>query len=280
MTPHNRRVLKTICASLFVLLLTGVTYQGVATALQRRTYRYPGRLVPVGDHQLHLSCTGDGAPTVVLEAPALGFSASWARVQEAVTPLTRVCSYDRAGLGWSEASDGQRDMRTVPEELHLLLEGAGEIAPYAMVGDGLGAAFATEFAARFPNDTAFLVLIDTAEPGAGTRDARAPSPWLARTGLLRLSLALSADRPAIPGPAGGAVSAFSTRPDHLTRAAQELRQRDAVRDRARTAGLSPDLAVVRIESTGEGALLTTDDGTSRIVEGVSDGVRQWRRTHP
>ncbi len=277
MTPHNRRVLKTICAALFVLLLAGVTYQGVATALQRRTYRYPGRLVPAGDHQLHLTCVGTGAPTVVLEAPALGFSASWARVQEGLAPLTRVCAYDRAGLGWSEASEGPRDMRTVPDDLHTLLAGAGEVAPYVVVGDGLGAAFATEFAARFPGDTAVLVLVDTVEPGAGTRRAQAPSAWLARTGLLRLSQALSAGGSGLPGPRGGAVRAFSTRPDHLTRAAQELRQRDAVRDRARTATLPADLAVVRIESPDEGALLATDEGTAAIVRGVADAVGQWRR---
>lgn len=186
MTPHSRRVLKTVCASIFVLLLAGVTYQGVATALERRSFKYPGRMVPVGDHQLHITCVGAGMPTVVLEAPALGFSASWTLVQSTLAMTTRVCAYDRAGLGWSEASDAPNDMRAVPADLHTLLEGAGERAPYLLVGDGLGAALVTEFAGQFLADTAGLVLIGSPiESGvsAGGGLTVAPSPWLARIGV-------------------------------------------------------------------------------------------------
>ena len=88
------------------IVLAGVTYQSVATALERRQFPYPGRLIDVGDHQLHIYCVGEGAPTVVLEAPAAGISVGWAWVQDDLGQTTRVCSYDRAGLGWSEAGEG------------------------------------------------------------------------------------------------------------------------------------------------------------------------------
>jgi len=281
MTPHSRRLLKTFAASIFVLVLAGVTYQGVATALERRTFKYPGRLVPVGDHQLHVYCIGTGAPTVVLEAPALGFSESWSLVQTRLAMTTRVCAYDRAGLGWSEASDGPFDSRVIPEELHTLLAGAGERAPYLLVGDGLGAALATLFASQFPGDTAGLVLLDSpriAQFSTGGRVLRAsPSPWLARTGVLRLSRLLSGNAPTLPGPPVGVVRAFSMRPDHLTRAAQEMRQLEAVITRARAASLPADLPVRRFESPDGTPLLAASAQADEVTRLVADLVRDWRR---
>lgn len=277
MTPHNRRVVKTICASLFVLLLAGVTYQGVATAFERRTYRYPGRLVPVGDHQLHLSCTGAGTPTVVLEAPALGFSASWSLVQDALSSTTRVCAYDRTGLGWSEASDVPQDLAAAPGELHTLLAGAGEAAPYVLTGDGLGAALVSLFAAEFPQDTAAVVMVQETDTG---RAERAPSPWLARTGVLRLSHVFARSASGLPGPAGGAVAAFSMRPDHLTRAAQELRQQQAVTARAASTAIPANIPVRQLESAQEGSLLGSAGSAEPLVTAVTEAVETWRATHP
>jgi hypothetical protein len=109
-------------ALVVLVALAGTTYQGVTTSLERRRYPHPGRLVDVAG----TSCTslhGRGTPIVVLEAPASGLSASWARVQAALDPTTRVCSYDRAGLGWSEQGDGPFDPGRVPLELQALLAG-------------------------------------------------------------------------------------------------------------------------------------------------------------
>ena len=103
--PRVRRwVLRCLAVPAFAALV-GATYQGVATAMERRAFHQPGRMVDVGDHQLHVTCTGDSLPTVVLEAPAAGLSAAWGWVQPALAETTRVCSYDRAGLGWSEARE-------------------------------------------------------------------------------------------------------------------------------------------------------------------------------
>ena len=116
-----RHALLVAAAILLFIMLVGATYQGVATALERRQYPRPGGLVGVADHQLHIYCEGSGSPTVVLEAPAAGVSAAWGDVQSRVAATTRVCSYDRAGLGWSEwplllrgFRRGRRSLRASP----------------------------------------------------------------------------------------------------------------------------------------------------------------------
>ena len=275
MSPHNRRVVKTVCAALFVLLLAGVTYQGVATALERRAFHYPGRLVPVGDHQLHIYCTGRGTPTVVLEAPAFGFSASWSLVQSALSGTTRVCSYDRAGLGWSEGREGAFAPESVAVELQTLLAGAGERPPYVLVGDELGAAFARLFAARYPHDTVALVEADVLH--AEGQPPASPSPWLARTGLLRLARTVSGRSAQQPGPRGTAVDSFSLRPDHLTRGAIELRALAAATAQAAQADVKADLVVRGLEKQGDALALSTPGTAAALTSTVRAVVLDVRR---
>ena len=62
----------------------------------------PGRLVDIGTHRMHLWCEGQGSPTVVLDAGAMAFSTSWRSVVDALDGRSRVCAFDRSGLGWSE----------------------------------------------------------------------------------------------------------------------------------------------------------------------------------
>jgi hypothetical protein len=85
-----RRALLAGGAILVFIVLGGATYQGVATALERREFPRPGGLVNVGDHQLHIYCTGNGSPAVILEAPAAGLSAAWGSVQQRLATTTRV----------------------------------------------------------------------------------------------------------------------------------------------------------------------------------------------
>ena len=150
--------------ALLFLLLIGATYQGVATAFERRRFPHPGRLIDVGGHQLHLYCTGSGTPAVVLEAPEATMSAAWALVQTSVGRVTRACSYDRAGLGWSEAGDEPFAPDTAAAQLHALLAQAGEGGPFVIAGAGLGAALARLYASRYPEETSALVLVNV--PGA------------------------------------------------------------------------------------------------------------------
>jgi pimeloyl-ACP methyl ester carboxylesterase len=126
----------------------------------------PGRLVDVGGGgvgiNMHIYCTGEGNPTVVLDAGANGGTMSWAKVQEQVSNHTRVCSYDRAGMSWSEPGPKPRTFMRIADELHALLQTAGEEGPYVLVGHSVGAHTIRFFAQEYPTDIAGIVLVDPA----------------------------------------------------------------------------------------------------------------------
>jgi pimeloyl-ACP methyl ester carboxylesterase len=266
------------------LILAGATYQGVATALERRRFPRPGSMVDVGGHQLHIYCIGEGAPTVVLEAPAAGMSAAWGWVQPQVARMTRVCSYDRAGLGWSEASDGPYDPTAVARELHTLLDHARENGPFVVAGHGLGAAFATLFASRFGVDASALILVDAPvraeEPFERSSLTRSVgmSPWLARTGILRATGMLSSSAVGMPQPSGGALCAFLNRPDHLMRAARELSRWDEVMTLAAAAVVPADVPVIRVDAAGRERVvfLTSESEAMPVVAAILDAVGDVR----
>ena len=126
-------------------------------------YPPPGRLVDIGGWRLHLYCTGDaspGQPTVVLEAGIGAFSVDWSLVQPLVARSARVCSYDRAGSGWSDLGPDPRTMRQIVWELHELLAKSGEQLPAVVVGHSYGGALVRLYAATYPADVVGMVLVD------------------------------------------------------------------------------------------------------------------------
>jgi pimeloyl-ACP methyl ester carboxylesterase len=166
------RVLLGLLALLVGLAATGASYQAIATANDQRTFPLPGQLVDVGGYRLHLQCRGTahpGSPTVILEAGAGLASPSWAWVQSAVATTTRVCAYDRAGLGWSDPGPTPRDARQVAHELHTLLERAAIAGPYVLVGHSLGGMYVRVYAAQYPDEVVGLVLVDASHPDQLTR---------------------------------------------------------------------------------------------------------------
>jgi triacylglycerol esterase/lipase EstA (alpha/beta hydrolase family) len=123
----------------------------------------PGKLVDVGGGiDMHIYCTGEGSHTVVLDAGLGAGSMSWARVQEEVSYHTRVCSYDRAGMGWSEEGPKPRTYMRIADELYTLLEAADEQGPYVLVGHSAGAHTVRFFVQNHPFDVASIVLVDPA----------------------------------------------------------------------------------------------------------------------
>jgi pimeloyl-ACP methyl ester carboxylesterase len=126
----------------------------------------PGRLVDVGGWRLHLHCTGQrpaGSPLVVLE-PGIGdFSVEWSLVQPGVAAFARVCSYDRAGDGWSEMGPHPRSFRQIVYELRTLLDRAGERPPYVMVGQSYGGWLVRTYRASHPAEVSGIVLVDAGE---------------------------------------------------------------------------------------------------------------------
>jgi pimeloyl-ACP methyl ester carboxylesterase len=121
----------------------------------------PGELVDLGGWRVHLHCTGQAStaqPTVILEAGAGGFSVDWSLVQPEVARFARVCSYDRAGLGWSDLGPHPRTLRQIVWELHTLLQRAGVRPPYVLVGHSYGGILARLFTLTYPSDVAGVVL--------------------------------------------------------------------------------------------------------------------------
>jgi pimeloyl-ACP methyl ester carboxylesterase len=270
--PRFRLALTSTLIVAGVLILIGATYQGAATALERRRYPHPGRLIDVGGHQLHIHCLGQGSPAVVLEAPETAMSAAWEWVQREVAKDARVCSYDRAGLGWSEAGDKPYDPGRVPEELRSLLDAANEPGPYVLAGSSLGASFVRRFASLYPEQTAGLVLISESATVDRSASFLTISPWLARMGLLRATRLLSARWKGLPPAAATVVRAFLHRPDHLTRASREVERWDDAARLGQEAALRNGLLVSSLNAN------LNDEGVARLAtQAIVDVVMKARR---
>lgn len=148
----------TIIISALLLQPVFVVAQQAKTS---RTYQPLGRLIDVGGYGLHINSTGKGNPTVVLIAGSGDFSFDWSLVQPAVSRFSRVCSYDRAGLAWSDLGPTPRTMRQEVYELHLLLEKAKLKAPFVLVGHSIGGLIARVYAAEYPQEVAGMILVDS-----------------------------------------------------------------------------------------------------------------------
>lgn len=146
------------------LALVGAVYESLAEAADARIYPPPGQLVDVGGHRLHINCNGSGGPTVVIEAGLGDWSTGWDVVQQGVAETTRVCTYDRAGWGWSEAGPLPRDAAQFAKELHTLLQNANIPGPYVVVGHSLGGLAVRVFAHEYASEVAGVVLIDSMSP--------------------------------------------------------------------------------------------------------------------
>ncbi len=174
-----------LVAIVALLIAGGSVYQAIGSSIDARRYPPPGQLIDVRGHRLHVHCTGEGGPTVLLEAGGYGASLQWAWVQPGVAQFTRTCAYDRAGLGWSDSVPGPRTASVEAEELRSLLTNAHEPGPYVLVASSYGALVARAFAARYADQVAGMVLVDPAHPwqyGGGPRESDVHFP----EGLRRL----------------------------------------------------------------------------------------------
>jgi pimeloyl-ACP methyl ester carboxylesterase len=124
----------------------------------------PGRLIDVGGFRLHVHSTGSGTPTVILEAALGGSAVSWSLVQPEVARFARVCSYDRAGFGWSDPGPLPRTAGRIADELRVLLRRAGIDPPFVVVGHSFAGLVMRVFATRYRADTAGLLFVDPAHP--------------------------------------------------------------------------------------------------------------------
>ena len=224
----GRWLLYPVVAVLAVSAIGG-GYETVREAVDANAYPMPGQLVDIGGHRLHLRCTGSGSPTVVLEPGAGAMSSSLGWITPEVARDTRVCVYDRAGRGWSDPADAPQDSAQVATDLHSLLHAADVPGPYVIAGHSFGGLYTLTFAARYPDEVAGMVLVDSTAPAprpspataspddAGAYDvmgrASALASISARLGLARLYGVLAGD--GLPPQSHDEVSARSATAGNL-----------------------------------------------------------------
>src|SRR5438093_5821888 len=219
MTLQARRNLRSITRRLVLsplfsgVVLAGVGggYETIQEQVDRSTAAMPGHLVDVGGRRLYLECSGSGSPTVVLVSGLAEASVYWRGwIAPAVAENTTVCAYDRAGQGWSDPPASPQDGAAVATDLHTLLANAQIPGPYVVVGHSTGGAYARVFAARYPDQVAGMVFLDSQPNEAFTglpdfpsqystlRRASALFPSLARLGVFRLVNQFASDPLPVP----------------------------------------------------------------------------------
>jgi pimeloyl-ACP methyl ester carboxylesterase len=162
-----RRVLRLAALGMGTTLLIVLALSLWNFAVARWQYAHnpvPGSFYTVEGRQMHLDCSGTGSPTVILEAAASAPWSEWRQVQPGLSQQTQVCSYDRAGHGWSQPRTGPRDAETIVGELHSLLNQAGAKPPLVLVGHSAGGLYVREYAREFPSEVVGVALIESSSP--------------------------------------------------------------------------------------------------------------------
>lgn len=159
-----RRILAVLLLGALLAAIGGFLYENISEARDRRFNAMPGHLVNVGGRKMHIDCTGQGTPAVILDSGLGDTYISWRKVQPEIAKFTHVCSYDRAGLGYSDPSARPRTSQVIAEELHALLEAARIAPPYVLVGHSMGGYDVRLFASLYRNEVSGMVLVDASHP--------------------------------------------------------------------------------------------------------------------
>lgn len=153
-------------ASLILLaIIVGVVYEMASRSRATREFPPQGKLVDIGGRRMQLDCRGAGLPTVVFESGLdINGSLSWSAVHDEIAKTTRACAYSRAGIMWSDPTDGPQNAKTIAEDLHATLSRAGEQGPFVLAGHSLGGPYIMTYTKYFGMDVAGLVFVDASHP--------------------------------------------------------------------------------------------------------------------
>ncbi len=168
-TSWFRRILRGLLVLVLVLAVAGFVYENISESRDQRFNPMAGRRFDVGGYKMHLYCRGDGSPTVILESGLGDTYTSWRKVQPQIAKYTRVCSYDRAGLGFSDSSSRPRTSKVIAEELHALLQAARIAPPYILVGHSLGGFDVRLYTSLYRSEVVGMVLVDASHPDQDNR---------------------------------------------------------------------------------------------------------------
>jgi len=191
--------------TLFTLLILPFCFSRFSHAVDDG---YPGTLVDIGTHRLHIYCTGNKSPSVIIDSGLGGFSLEWWQIQKTLAGQIRICSYDRAGYGWSDPGPMPRTTKQIAKELRLLLRNAHIPGPYILVGHSFGGFNIRYFASQNPDLVAGMILIDSSHPEQFDRfPAARPGPKIKRPNSINYTIT----RPVISDNYPGQVKALGYR---------------------------------------------------------------------
>jgi pimeloyl-ACP methyl ester carboxylesterase len=159
-----RGIIIGLIAVAIIFAAAGFLYQSISASRERTAHPMPGQLIEIGGYKLHIDCAGQGTPAVILDSGLGDTYLSWRKVQPQIAQFTRVCSYDRAGMGYSDSSPHPRTSKYIAEELHALLRHAGIPSPYVLVGHSMGGYDVRVYASLYRNEVAGMVLVDPSHP--------------------------------------------------------------------------------------------------------------------
>ncbi len=249
------------------------------------TYERPGRLVTLPDHRrLNLRCSGQGAPLVLLESGFGAGSIAWPKLQPMIAARTRVCSYDRAGYGFSDPGPMPRHGAAIARDLDSALQAAGLRGPYVVVGHSAGGLYAQLFAGRRRKEVVGLVLVDPSViyqdkrmaaifgPGAGSVEP-------IRRRVQRCLAAAEAGGTAVLDPGFGECVASSASAEVRAQGLRPALWRTQLSEldtlftqtsdqRARLDGLIRDVPTVVLTASRTGEPASADAAGERVWEGV------------
>jgi pimeloyl-ACP methyl ester carboxylesterase len=208
------RIVLSVVVPLVAVLAGSSAYNAIALHHFWAANQPPGAFYSVNGHRMHINCTGSGSPTIILEAGLGNDSLPWGGVQPVLSSTTRVCSYDRAGFGWSDPLPAPRDADHIAAELHGLLQQAQVTGPIVLMGHSIGGMYLRDYATRYPADIVGLIFEDSStplqdeNPVMKAAQSKAPPSWLLE---LLAKPAMSIGIPRLIGQCSQSIKGFDTR---------------------------------------------------------------------
>ena len=230
---RSRRALLYPALAILSLIAVGGAAGTIMAATSSNPVPTSGDTYHVNGNRLYLNCTGSGSPTVVLFNGLGERTPSWAWVQANVSATTRVCSFDRAGEGWSGGKATTQNGPQMASDAHALLAAAHVPGPYVVAGHSVGGTYALVYAEQYPNQIAGVALIDSSTPYqfdlpeypgdySMMKRAYALMPTVARTAMGKVML--RSGHGTLPPQARNAARSFASSPRELRADRIELLQ--------------------------------------------------------
>ena len=273
------RISSIIMLVILVLVLVTLAAGAIAKSNLAKAHPAPGQLVDVGGYKMHIYCTGQGSSTVILGGGTLENSLFWAGVQPEVARYTRVCSYDRAGSGWSEPGPQPRTATIMAEELHTLLVNAHIEGPYVLVGHSMGGLLMRVYTYNYPEEVVGMIMVDSLHEGQIVRLPEIQKRLLQEgirqvrmLALLRSTNVMALAPQFIPNP-GIPDDAYAQL--QATTATSEIFETNVAELEVMEASFNEVLAL-RIASFGDLPLIVLSAGLKETTPSLSDAENQQR----